>query len=170
MVKRLSNTITRFDRERLIATLFHLWCNNVYKNRLQYTVDEMFVRFKKSKDYREIPTEIRESSSLTERGVILNICAVFGLPNDKWIDSKSLKAKDVVPRQVLMTILVDRFKYSLADAGAYCGRSHCNALHAKKRVYETLMNDGEYGEKVRSVFNHCQKVKNLRPKKRKLAP
>ena len=91
-----------------------------------------------------------------EEMVIRKINQVFHLEGRTWVKDHYRGNSFALYRQILITVLIDNFGYSDAEAGAVCGRARETALHARNRVHNTLMNDKEYGERVKRVFEECK--------------
>jgi chromosomal replication initiation ATPase DnaA len=97
-------------------------------------------------------------SIFDEKSIIKLIKEAFGLKNEKWVTNGGGQ-KSVIPRQVLMSCLVDFLGYSQKEAGYVCLQHHCTARHSHARVHDTLMNDREYGPIVKTIYGFCKMAK-----------
>jgi len=104
---------------------------------------------------------------LTEGNIINLIMLSFGLENREWITQKSRKIGYVIPRQVLMTCLVDYLGYSVTDAAAVCGKDHATGTHARMVIHQTLIFDRDYKDRVNRVLDECSRIYNALKEERK---
>jgi chromosomal replication initiation ATPase DnaA len=105
---------------------------------------------------------------MTEEAIINLISKTFGLKTDEWVTVRCRSPLYFIPRQLLMTCLMDFLLYTQAEAGAVCMRDHATAFNSWKKIHETFMKDREYGEKVSHVYNHCELLKSAIVRKKKL--
>lgn len=82
----------------------------------------------------------------------------FSLSDDKWVTSKYQLRKYVIPRQLLMTICNELMCMSITEAGKVCMKDHATMVYSRKHIHETLWNDREYGEQIRSVYKECRSI------------
>jgi chromosomal replication initiation ATPase DnaA len=106
----------------------------------------------------EMSAYSRPGIGLTKGFVIDMVTRIFNLKNKSWVIYRSRKPEYVIPRQVLITCLIDYLNFSVTDAAAVCGKDHSTGTHSHKVTHETLVNDREYGERVRRVFGECRKI------------
>jgi hypothetical protein len=91
-----------------------------------------------------------------EEIVIRKINKVFRLESRTWVKDR-FRGRDYPKyRQILIAVLIDNFGYNHTQAGAVCFRSRVNAIASWKRVHNTLMNDKEFGERVKRVYEECK--------------
>ncbi len=85
---------------------------------------------------------------MTEDKIEKVVCEIFSIrQTDLCI--KTRKRDIVVPRQVCMTLLMDRLKYSSGVAASiYHLSNHATALHAKKTVENLYQTDKGFKEKI----------------------
>ena len=91
-----------------------------------------------------------------EEMVIREINKVFRLESRTWVKDR-FRGRDYPKyRQILISVLIDNFGYDHTRAGAVCFQSRVNALSSWNRVHNTLMNDKEFGERVKRVYEECK--------------
>lgn len=90
---------------------------------------------------------------IDEMMIIDLIQKAFELDDLNWITDVVRVPRYSIPRQVLMSCLMDFLGYSQRVAGEVCMRNHCTAFYSHKMVHETLMYDRQYGIKVRSIYD-----------------
>lgn len=74
-----------------------------------------------------------------------------GLPVD-FYTTRSRKRDYMEPRQILMVILVDVFRYTLSNAGLVCGgRDHTTVIHARKSVENLTYTYKAFKQKYDSI-------------------
>ena len=103
-------------------------------------------------------------SHVDEQLVIHSICQSFGLKGLDWMTLDNRKPENTIPRQLLMACLMDFLQYSQRKAGAVCLKDHCTAYYSHRMIHETLMNDPEFGGRVRQVYEGLKLFKNGAPK------
>jgi chromosomal replication initiation ATPase DnaA len=100
---------------------------------------------------------------LDEQYIINMISTVFKLPSSSWVNADNRRQENTVPRQLLMTCLIDHLQYTTVKAGDVCGgRSHCTAVYSRMSVLNTLWNDKTFGNRIRIVYNAIKAFKNER--------
>lgn len=104
-------------------------------------------------------------SIITEQYLIDLVKESFGLKLYLWVTIKSRVDTYRIPRQVLMTCLMDFMDYTNAQAGAVCHRDHSTAFSARKVTHETLLHDKVYGPIVKVIFDHLKSIVSLERKK-----
>ena len=101
----------------------------------------------------------RPGIAITEQYIKDLIKETFALKLYLWITIKSRVDEYCIPRQVLMSCLMDFLHYSESKAGEVCLRSRSDARHAHITINDTLMNDKVYGERVRLIYDHLKQIK-----------
>lgn len=109
------------------------------------------------------PFSIPGHARLSEKYLIDLIREAFELKLNIWVTARSRVDEYCIPRQVLMAALLDFCDYTGYAAGNVCHRSQPDAIHAHRKVHETLMTDPVYGWRVRAVYEHLR-AQNRIPK------
>lgn len=127
----------------------------VVHSYLSWIVGQNDGNFFESSAYRALYPK----KKITPQFVIETITEAYGFSDSKWVDIDCRKKEFVIPRQLLMTILSDLGGYTLGFVGGVCKRDHATVIYSKRTIHNTLWNDYLYGDKIREVYEKCERCK-----------